>query len=134
MIKLPNHTSYVHHQDNWHGRPMKWLTNLTGIICWRACWPYLTEFSGRCPPTHCQILFLFGAFKSFMGQHRENSDIKHIKNTISGKAKKSEEYPSGVRENAQVVGSNVIVLTAEKNLKFKFKYPAPGNMKRTKKT
>ncbi len=129
VIKLPNYTSYGRHPDNWHGRPMKPSTFLAGLICWRACWPFLTEISRRCPPTHCQLLFYYGAFKSHIGQHRDNSNIQYIKNIISGKNHKRIGHASGGGENSQILGSNVLVLTVgSKPMLFKFKYPQSTNL------
>ncbi len=129
VIKLPNYTSYVRHPDNWHGRPMKNSTFLAGLICWRAGWPYLTEISRRCPPTHCQILFYYGVFKSHIGQHRDNSNTQYIKDILSGKVQKKKGHPSGGGENSQILGSNVLVLTVgSKPMLFKFKYPRPTNL------
>ena len=129
VIKLPNYTSYARHPDNWHGRPMKDSTFLAGLICWRACWPFLTEISRRCPPTHCQILFYYGAFKSHIGQHRDNSNIQYIKNIVSGNIQKRMGHASGGGENSQILGSNVLVLTVgNKPMLFKFKYPQSTNL------
>ena len=129
VIKLPNYTSYGRHPDNWHGRPMKNSTFLAGLICWRACWPFLTEISRRCPPTHCQILFYYGAFKSYIGQHRDNSNVQYIKNVVRGKQQTRIGHSSGGVENSQILGSNVLVLTiGNKPMCFKFKYPTIGNL------
>ncbi len=129
VIKLPNYTSYGRHPDNWHGRPMKSSTFLAGLICWRACWPYLTEISRRCPPTHCQMLFYYGAFKSHIGQHRDNSNTQYIKNITSGKFHNRTGHASGGGENSQILGSNVLVLTVgNKPMLFKFKYPQSTNL------
>ena len=129
VIKLPNYTSYGRHPDNWHGRPMKASTFLAGLICWRACWPFLTEISRRCPPTHCQLLFYYGAFKSHIGQHRDNSNIQYIKDITSGKMHNRIGHASGGGENSQILGSNVLVLTVgSKPMLFKFKYPQSTNL------
>ena len=129
VIKLPNYTSYARYPDNWHGRPMKDSTFLAGLICWRACWPFLTEISRRCPPTHCQLLFYYGAFKSHIGQHRDNSNIQYIKNIVSGNIQKRIGHASGGGENSQILGSNVLVLTVgNKPMLFKFKYPQSTNL------
>ena len=108
---------------------MKPSTFLAGLICWRACWPFLTEISRRCPPTHCQILFYYGAFKSHIGQHRDNSNIQYIKNIVSGNTQKRMGHASGGGENSQILGSNVLVLTVgNKPMIFKFKYPQFTNL------
>ena len=129
VIKLPNYTSYGRHPDNWHGRPMKPSTFLAGLICWRACWPFLTEISRRCPPTHCQLLIYYGAFKSHIGQHRDNSNIQYIKDVTSGKVHNRIGHASGGGENSQILGSNVLVLTVgSKPMMFNFKYPQSRNL------
>jgi hypothetical protein len=33
IVTLPNYTSYGHHQDNWHGRPLKFSTFLASLLC-----------------------------------------------------------------------------------------------------
>jgi hypothetical protein len=106
---------------------MKNSTFLAGLICWRACWPFLTEISRRCPPTHCQILFYYGAFKSYIGQHRDNSNVQYIKNVVREKQQTRIGHSSGGVENSQILGSNVLVLTfGNKPMCFKFKYPTVG--------
>ena len=114
---------------------MKMSTFLAGLLCWRACWPYLTEISRRNPPTHCQILFYYGALKSKMGFHRGNSNIHFIKNVVKGKFQSLSGHPSGGGENSQMIGSNVLVLTiGNKPMRFVFKHPTLGNLSGMKKT
>lgn len=135
VITLPNYTSYGRHQDNWHGRPMKYSTFLAGLLCWRACWPYLTETSRKSPPTHCQILFYYGLLKSKIGYHRDNSNIEFIKNVVKGNNPSLDGHPSGGGENSQMVGSNVLILTiGNKPMNFVFKFPTLGNLTGGKKT
>ena len=135
IVTLPNYTSYGRHQDNWHGRPMKFSTFLAGLLCWRACWNYLTEVSRKSPPTHCQTLFYYGALKSKIGHHRDNFNVKFIQNVISGKAVTLNGHPSGGGENSQIVGSNVLVLTmGSRPMKFTFRFPSRGNVQGNRKT
>ena len=82
---------------------MKMSTFLAGLLCWRACWPYLTEISRQNPPTHCQILFYYGALKSKMGFHRDNSNIHFIKNVVKGKFPSLAGHPSGGGEHSQMI-------------------------------
>ena len=135
IVTLPNYTSYGRYQENWHGRPMKTSTFLASLICWRACWNYLTEVSRRSPPTHCQMLFYYGALKSKIGYHRDNFNVQFIKNVVSGKSVTLNGHPSGGGENSQIVGSNVLVLTmGSKPMKFAFKFPSLGNVQGKKST
>ena len=135
IISLPNYTSYGRHQDNWQARPMKLSTFIASLISWRACWKYLTEVSRKSPPTHCQMLFYYGALKSKMGHHRDNFNVQLIKDVLSGKEIKLDGHPSGGGENSQIVGSNVLVLTmGNKPMKFSFRFPSCGNLKGSRKT
>jgi hypothetical protein len=135
IISLPNYTSYGRYQDNWQGRPMKLSTFIASLISWRACWIYLTEVSRKSPPTHCQMLFYYGALKSKMGHHRDNFNVQFIKDILSGKDVKMDGHPSGGGENSQIVGSNVLVLTmGNKPMKFSFRFPSFGNLKGNRKT
>ncbi len=135
IVTLPNYTSYGRHQDNWHGRPMKASTFLASLICWRACWNHLTQVSRKSPPTHCQMLFYYGALKSKMGYHRDNFNVEFIKNVVSGKSITLDGHPSGGGENSQIVGSNVLVLTmGSKPMKFAFRFPSLGNIQGKKST
>lgn len=127
IIKLLNYTSFGRHHNNWHGRPMKKVTFLASLLCWRACWPYLTEVSRRSPPTYCHVPFYYSAFKSHMGQHRDNSDVNCIKKTIASEFSKLEGHPFGGGEKSQVVCSNVLVLTMRnKPMNLIFNYPKKG--------
>ena len=75
--------------------PWKLSTFVASLICWRACWKYLTEVSRKSPPTHCQILFYYGALKSKMGHHRDNFNVQFIKNIVSGQSIKLDGHTSG---------------------------------------
>lgn len=90
-IKLQIHTFYCWYNGNWHVRPMKWLTFLAGLLCWRACWSYLTELSRRCPPTQHQVQMYYVTFISYMGWDRDNSDITFKKYTMPGKSRNQKE-------------------------------------------
>ena len=114
---------------------MKKTTFLASLVCWRACWPCLTEVSRWSPSTHCQVLFYYGAFKTHMGQHRDNSDINFIKETIMGESCKWEGHPFDGGENSQLVGSNVLVLNmGNKPMNLIFKYPRKGKITDQKKS
>lgn len=82
VMKSSSYTSYRRHLDHWHGKPMNSSTFVTDLTCWRACWPVLTEIFRRCSPTHCQLLFYYGAFKSCIRQYRDESYIQYIKDII----------------------------------------------------
>lgn len=46
-----------------------------------------------------------------MGWHRDNADIKYIKNTVPGKTPHTDGYPSCGDKHLQILGSNDLVLT-----------------------
>ena len=105
----------LYHYTSKHGAicaPLEWPWFLLMLHVWAGCWRWLTPISRQCPPNHVQLLFYFTRLRAEMRVHRDNASKRILNKIASGDGLALNlGNPSGVADNSQIPGSNVLVFT-----------------------
>lgn len=109
-------------------RPMPPAVFDLGVSCWLAAHEYLTPASKVCPFTHCQLLIYYECFNGRMGQHRDNTNTRHLRNFLNGK-ESSLVTALGPEHESQALGSNVVVFSlGTGSMQFLLRFPHKDNL------
>lgn len=108
-------------------RPMPGSVFDLGVSCWLAAYEYLTTTSRSCPFTHCQLLIYYECLGGKIGQHRDNTNTKHLSEFLAGST--SSLLTALGPEESQVLGTSVVVFSlGTGTMQFLLRYPHGENL------
>jgi hypothetical protein len=104
-------------------RPMRRPEHALMLSIWEDAWPFLTEFSRKCPTNHSQFLAYHEICGKFMGRHHDNYFSSGLKEMIDGRDPCMVTSRGGL-ENSQKHGTSVIIFTISgEPMTIEFSYP-----------
>jgi len=124
---LMSYTAFGRVAEDWEAHLMPRPVFDLGVVLWRIAFRFLTTESKVHPPTACQLLLYYKMFGGRMGRHRDNYNIKQMRDVVGGKRSRAslvEGTPMGREANSQSPNTCVLIWTeGDADMTFSLSFP-----------